>query len=72
MPFLLRLNITDIFLTNIPNAHVVFEGRFIEDWHAYRDTRVANLSFTYRFGNSKVQGERRRTTASEEERRRVN
>jgi len=68
----LRLNITDIFLTNIPNAHVVFEGRFIEDWHSYRDTRVANISFSYRFGNSKVQGERRRTTASEEERRRAN
>lgn len=67
-----RLNITDIFLTNIPDAHIVFEGRFIEDWRAYRDTRVANLSFTYRFGNSKVQGERRRTTASEEERRRAN
>ncbi|MBD0351500.1 MAG: TonB-dependent receptor family protein, partial [Flavisolibacter sp.] len=67
----IRLNMTDIFWTNLPRATITYEGRYVENWHAYRETRVANLSFTYRFGNSKVQAARRRTTASEEERQRA-
>lgn len=66
-----RLNVSDIFWTNLPKATVTYEGRYVENWHAYRDTRVANLSFTYRFGNNKVQAARRRTTGSEEETRRA-
>ncbi|RYZ57224.1 MAG: TonB-dependent receptor, partial [Chitinophagaceae bacterium] len=67
----LRFNINDIFWTNRPRAKVEYEGSYVENWHAYRESRVANLSFTYRFGNSKVQAARRRTTASEEERQRA-
>jgi outer membrane receptor protein involved in Fe transport len=67
----IRANVTDIFWTNLPKATVTYEGRYVENWHAYRETRVANLSFTYRFGNNKVQQARRRTTASEEERQRA-
>jgi len=67
----LRLNATDIFWTNLPKAKVVYEGRYVENWHAFRETRVVNLSFSYRFGNNKVQAARRRTTASEEERQRA-
>jgi outer membrane receptor protein involved in Fe transport len=67
----IRFNITDIFWTNRPNAKVEYEGSYVENWHAYRDSRVANLSFTYRFGNNKVQQARRRTTGSEEERQRA-
>jgi hypothetical protein len=66
-----RLNMTDIFWTNRPKARVEYEGSYIENWHAYRESRVANLSFTYRFGSNKVQQARRRTTASEEERQRA-
>ncbi|MEO6230093.1 MAG: outer membrane beta-barrel family protein [Ferruginibacter sp.] len=66
----LRLNITDIFWTNLPKAVITYNN-YIEKWHAYRETRVANLNFTYRFGNNKVQAARRRTTASEEERQRA-
>jgi len=66
-----RFNVTDIFWTNLPKATVTYEGRYIENWHAQRETRVANLAFTYRFGNNKVQAARRRTTASEEETRRA-
>jgi hypothetical protein len=66
-----RLNVTDIFWTNRPKAKVEYEGSYIENWHAFRESRVANLSFTYRFGNNKVQQARRRTTASEEERQRA-
>ncbi|HEY6977598.1 MAG TPA: TonB-dependent receptor [Chitinophagaceae bacterium] len=66
----IRFNVTDIFWTNLPKATITYDN-YIEHWHAYRETRVANLSFTYRFGNNKVAGARRRTTASEEERRRA-
>lgn len=67
----LRLNVTDIFWTNLPNARVEYRGSYVENWHAYRESRVANISFTYRFGNNNVQAARRRTTASEEERQRA-
>jgi hypothetical protein len=67
----IRLNVSDIFWTNLPRATITYNGAYIEKWRAYRESRVANLSFTYRFGNSKVQAARRRTTASEEERRRA-
>jgi outer membrane receptor protein involved in Fe transport len=66
----LRLNITDIFWTNLPRAVVEFNN-YIEHWHAERETRVANLTFTYRFGKNSVAAARRRTTASEEERQRA-
>lgn len=65
-----RFNITDIFWTNLPQAVITYNN-YVEKWHAYRETRVANLSFTYRFGNNKVQAARRRATASEEERQRA-
>jgi iron complex outermembrane recepter protein len=67
----LKFNITDIFWTNLPRATITYEGRYVENWHAQRETRVATLNFTYRFGNSKVQAARKRTTASEEERQRA-
>ncbi len=66
----LRLNVTDIFWTNLPKAVISFDN-YVEKWHAQRETRVANLSFTYRFGKNTVQAARRRTTASEEERQRA-
>ena len=66
----IRFNMTDIFWTNLPKAVITYDN-YIEKWHAYRETRVANLTFTYRFGNNKVQAARRRTTASEEERQRA-
>lgn len=66
----IRFNITDIFWTNLPKAVVEFTN-YIEHWHAKRESRVANISFTYRFGKNTVAAARRRTTASEEERRRA-
>ncbi len=67
---MLRFNFTDIFWTNLPKAIITYDN-YIEKWRAFRETRVANLSFSYRFGNNKVQGARRRVTASEEERQRA-
>jgi iron complex outermembrane recepter protein len=66
----LRFNVTDIFWTNLPKAVITYDN-YIEKWHAQRDSRVANLSFSYRFGKKTVQAARRRTTASEEERQRA-
>jgi hypothetical protein len=65
-----RLNATDIFWTNLPKAVVTYNN-YIEKWHAFRETRTVNFSFTYRFGNNKVQQARRRATGSEEERQRA-
>jgi len=65
-----RLNMTDIFWTNLPRATITYDN-YIERWHAYRETRVATLTFTYRFGKNTVAQARRRTTGSEEERRRA-
>jgi outer membrane receptor protein involved in Fe transport len=66
----LRFNITDIFWTNLPKAVITYDN-YIEKWHATRETRVANLGFTYRFGKNTVQAARRRATGSEEERQRA-
>jgi hypothetical protein len=65
-----RFNISDIFWTNLPKAVVTYDN-YVERWHAKRETRVANLTFSYRFGNNKVQAARKRSTGSEEERRRA-
>jgi hypothetical protein len=67
---LMRLNVTDIFWTNLPRATITYDN-YIEIWRAYRETRVANLTFTYRFGSNKVLQARRRATGSEEERQRA-
>lgn len=66
----LRLNVTDIFWTNLPRATITYDN-YIEKWHAQRETRVANLGFSYRFGKKTVQAARRRSTGSEEERQRA-
>ncbi len=66
----MRFNITDIFWTNRPKATITYDN-YIEYWHAWRESRVANLTFIYRFGKNTVTAARRRTTASEEERQRA-
>ena len=66
----IRLNVTDIFWTNLPKAVITYNN-YIEKWNAERESRVVNLGFTYRFGKNTVPGSRKRTTGSEEERRRA-
>ncbi len=66
----IKLSASDIFWSNLPKAVITYDN-YIEKWNAFRETRVATLSFTYRFGNNKVQQARRRATGSEEEKRRA-
>jgi len=66
----LRLNVTDIFWTNRPGGTITYNN-YIEKWYSKRETRVATISFNYRFGKNSVAQARRRTTASEEERNRA-
>lgn len=66
----LRFNVTDILYRQWPRFRGIFTN-YQEYLEARRDTRVAYITLTYRFGKNTVQQARRRTTASEEERRRA-
>ncbi|MCY7350569.1 MAG: TonB-dependent receptor [Cytophagaceae bacterium] len=67
----IRLNVRDIFWTQYFRGSVRYQNLdvFIKSrW----ENRVANLTFSYRFGNTKVQAARRRSTGLESEAGRVN
>ena len=66
----IRLNIQDIFWKGYPRATSLYTG-YREDFIAERDTRVANISFTYRFGKRTVPQSRRHSSGAEEEKRRA-
>jgi outer membrane receptor protein involved in Fe transport len=62
----LKLNLNDVFntrrnigSTNYANMNFIFSNKW--------ESRVANLSLTYRFGNSNVKGERERKTGLDTE-----
>jgi len=67
----LRLTVSDIFRTGVLRFAAAYQGAYNDQGKAIRDSRVVNLGFTYRFGNNKVEGAKKRTTAGEEESRRV-
>lgn len=67
----LRLSATDIFYTSPVNATSTFVN-FRETFARREDLRVATVTFTYRFGNSKVAATRKRATGAEDELRRAN
>lgn len=62
---------TDIFYTNTIRADVTFTD-YQEYFHVKRDTRVATMSFTYKFGKMSVAGSRRRGTGADDLKGRVN
>ena len=66
----IRFNVTDILYKQWPRFRSIYLN-YHEYLTAQRDTRVAYLNFTYRFGKNTVAQARRRTTGSEEERRRA-
>lgn len=66
----LKLNISDAFYTQRARAQTQLTD-YNENFFQLRDSRVVNLSFSYRFGKSQIAPARRRTGGAEEEKRRV-
>jgi hypothetical protein len=61
----LKLNVNDIFFSNRIEADVAYTN-YKEHFLVQRDTRVATLSFSYKFGKSSVPGARRRQGGAED------
>ncbi|MES2591897.1 MAG: outer membrane beta-barrel family protein [Bacteroidota bacterium] len=62
---ILKLNVNDIFHTNNARATTRFTG-YVESYDVRRDTRVAFLSFTYKFGNTSLSPSQRRRGGAED------
>ncbi|GAA4456739.1 outer membrane beta-barrel family protein [Nibrella saemangeumensis] len=65
-----RFNATDLFYTNKVRATSSYTN-YVERFYQRQDSRVATLSFTYRFGRDTVPPARRRAGGAEEEKRRA-
>ncbi|HEV7620279.1 MAG TPA: outer membrane beta-barrel protein, partial [Flavisolibacter sp.] len=67
----LKLNVRDIFLTNHPVGDINF-GNTLAHFTNTRDSRVVNISFTYRFGKPiKDAKQRRKIGGADDEQNRV-
>lgn len=66
----LKININDIFFTNQTNAVTRLTG-YGETFKQKRDTRVATITFSYKFGGNTSGNARRKTGGAEEEKRRA-
>ncbi len=67
----LKLNVSDIFFTGNPVGSSDFVG-YHEDFIVKRETRVAMLSFSYKFGGQQTPAQRRQGGAEEEKQRAQN
>lgn len=56
---IVKLNYTDVFFTNKVKATTTFDN-YVETFHVMRDTRVATISFTYKFGKNSIAPAHRR------------
>lgn len=61
----ITVNMSDILWAAYPSGVTEFDN-VREDWTAKRDTRVLNVSFSYKFGNGKASRMRRNTGADDE------
>ncbi|HEV7231834.1 MAG TPA: outer membrane beta-barrel protein, partial [Bacteroidia bacterium] len=66
----LKLSLSDIFWTMVDRGTTVLSN-YNESFSVKRDTRMLYLSFTYNFGSSYQQGQRKKTGGAEEEKRRA-
>jgi hypothetical protein len=66
----IKLNVNDIFWTNQFRGNFAFNDIDVQIQNKW-ESRVARMTFTYRFGNNKVASARQRQTALEDEKGRV-
>lgn len=66
----IRLSANDIFWRGLPRATSIYTS-YREDFTVKRETRQVALSFSYRFGDKKMQPTRRRTGGADDEKNRV-
>lgn len=66
-----KLNVTDLFFTNRIRADVAFTN-YTEYFDVKRETRVATLSMTYKFGKASVPAGKRRGGGADDLKSRVN
>jgi hypothetical protein len=50
----LKLNVNDIFYTNQPGGEIIALLNSSANWHSFLDTRVATLTFAYKFSKGKL------------------
>ncbi len=62
---IIKLNVSDVFYTNQVHADVNYTD-YHENFLVTRDSRVATVSFTYKFGKNSVPGARRRQGGAED------
>lgn len=67
----IRFLVRDIFYTQAMQGNTIFK-QATEYFIIQRDSRVANIAFTYRFGKSTKQAARRNTGGAEDEMKRAN
>ncbi|MDQ6812254.1 MAG: TonB-dependent receptor [Bacteroidota bacterium] len=67
----LRINFSDVFATTNWNASSTFAGQYVFA-KAYWEPRQLRISFSYRFGNTKIKQARMRRTGIEDEAGRTN
>jgi hypothetical protein len=67
----LRLNVRDIFLTNVPKGNINFQ-RTQAHFENGRDTRVGTISFSWRFGKPNKSQPPRKAGGASDEQNRVN
>jgi hypothetical protein len=65
----ITVNFTDILWTAYPSGVTVF-GNVTEHWKSKRDTRVLNVSFSYKFGKGNA-GKMRKDTGADDEKKRI-
>ncbi|MBJ6110324.1 TonB-dependent receptor [Hymenobacter sp. BT523] len=66
----LKLSGADLLYTQTARVTSTY-GNYVENYRQRRDSRQVTLSFSYRFGNSKVAPARRRADGAEDEKRRA-